>query len=120
MSTSIDTLMRANVLAVFNERDPEARRAAIARIYAPDATFSDAEGVLRGHEALDEKVQRLLDDAPGFVFRLAGPVREVDDLGKLDWQFGPEGGPPVVTGTDVVLVGDDKITAAYTFVDGPG
>jgi hypothetical protein len=44
-------------------------------------------------------------------------VREVNDLGMLDWQFGPEGAPPVVTGTDVVLVRDDRIVAAYTFVD---
>jgi hypothetical protein len=119
MWTSIDALMRANVLAVFNERDRDARREAIARIYAADVVFSDSDGVIRGHAAIDEKVQGLLDSTPGFVFRPVGAAREANDLGMLDWQFGPEGAAPAVTGTDVVLVRDDKITAAYTFVDAP-
>jgi|SRR3954468_25096119 SnoaL-like domain len=118
MSTSIADLMRTHVLSVFNERDPDARRAAIARTYQPDVVFSDHDGVIRGHDAIDEKVQGLLDRTPGFVFRLAGPVRESNDLGMLDWLLGPEGAAPVVRGTDIALVRDDKIAAAYTFVHG--
>jgi hypothetical protein len=117
MPTSIDALLHANVLSVFNERDRDARRAAIARTYAADVVFSDHDGVIHGHEAVDEKVQGLLDAAPGFVFRPVGPAREANDLGILDWQFGPEDSAPVVTGTDVVLVRDGRIVAAYTFVD---
>jgi hypothetical protein len=119
MSSSIDALMRANVLSVFNERDRDARRAAIARIYTPDVVFSDDEGVIRGHRAVDEKVQGLLDQTPDFVFRPVGPVRESNDLGMLDWQLGPEGGAPVVTGTDICLTRDARIVAAYTFVNAP-
>ena len=118
MSTSIADLMRTHLLSVFNERDPGARRAAIAEVYVTDVVFSDHDGVIHGHEAITEKVQRLLDGAPSFVFRLAGPIRESNDLGILDWRFGPDGAAPVVTGTDIVLVRDNKIAAAYTFVNG--
>ncbi len=36
MADPIETLMRANLLEVFNERDGATRRAAIERTYAPD------------------------------------------------------------------------------------
>ncbi len=114
MSTTIGDLMHANLLEVFNERDPDRRRAAIARTYTDDVAFHDAEGVITGPSAMNDKVQHLLDDAPGFVFRPEGPLREVDDLGMQAWGFGPEGQPPVVAGIDVALVHDGRITSVHT------
>ena len=116
MNPTLRDLMHANLLEVFGERDRERRRAVIARTYAEDVLFYDPEGVVAGHEALDAKVQTLLDGAPGFVFRPDGPVRESHDLGLLAWEFGPEGQPPVVTGIDVVLVRDARIASVHTIV----
>jgi hypothetical protein len=115
MATVAD-LMQANLLEVFNERDAERRRAAIARTYTPDVRFSDPEETVTGHEALDTKAQRLLDDAPGFVFRAAGPLLTNHDLGHLAWEFGPEGEPPVVRGIDIALVEDGLIATVYTML----
>jgi hypothetical protein len=112
----IAELMQANLMAVFNERDAERRRAVIARTYRPDVRFSDPEETVVGHDAVDAKAQRLLDEAPDFGFTPAGPVRVVHDLGHLAWEFGPEGGPPVVRGVDIALVQDGLIAGLYTLL----
>ncbi|QZT62757.1 hypothetical protein [Mycolicibacterium austroafricanum] len=42
MSDPIETLMLANLLGVFNERDGAKRRAAVERTYAEDVRWVDA------------------------------------------------------------------------------
>ena len=114
MLATIVELMQANLGAVFNERDADRRKAAIARTYAPDVTFSDPEETVTGHEAIEAKARALLDQAPAFVFTPAGDVHVVQDLGYLAWSLGPEGEPPVVRGVDVALVKDGLIANLYT------
>ncbi|ABS01857.1 hypothetical protein FHR75_001787 [Kineococcus radiotolerans] len=113
---SVEDLMRANLLDVFGERDPGRRRAAAERTYTADVRFSDPDETVLGQRALLDKAQRLLDDAPGFVFSPDGPVRVAQDLGYLAWGFGPEGGEPVVRGIDVALVVDGRISRVYTLL----
>ncbi|MGJ6965394.1 nuclear transport factor 2 family protein [Streptosporangium sp. G11] len=113
---TIEQLMHANLLEVFNERDSERRRAAIVRVYAPGVRFSDPEETVEGHDALDAKAQKILDDAPGFVFTPGGPVQVSQDLGYLPWNFGPAGQPPVVHGVDIALVADGLITTVHTLL----
>jgi hypothetical protein len=114
--TTVDELMQANLMEVFNERDDTARRAAMARTYSPDVRFSDPDEVVMGHEAVNAKAQRLLDEAPSFVFRPMGPVLTNHDLGYLAWGFGPEGADPVVRGIDIALVEGGLITKIYTLL----
>jgi hypothetical protein len=113
VADTIAELMESSLYRVFGERDGAARRSVLARIYAENIAFADAEGVLTGHQALDIKVEKLLDGAPG-VFTAAGPVYEVQDLGCLSWDFGPVGQPPVVSGMDIALVADGRITSLHT------
>ena len=113
---TIEELMRANLLEVFNERDAELRRAAIARSYTSDVRFSDPDEVVEGHDALDTKAAKILDDAPGFVFTPGGEVLVNHDLGYLAWNFGPDGAPPVVRGIDIALVRDGLIASVYTLL----
>jgi len=113
---TVETLMLANLLEVFNERDGARRRAAIARTYAPDVRFSDPDEVVQGHESLDAKAGKILAEAPGFVFSADGSVRVNHDLGHLAWTFGPEGQPPVVRGIDIALIAGGLITSIYTLL----
>jgi hypothetical protein len=108
--------MHANLMEVFNERDDTARRAAIERIYSPDVTFADPDEIVSGHEALNAKAQRLLDDAPAFVFRPLGPILTNHNLGYLAWGLGPQDGDPVVRGVDIALVEGGLITTIYTLL----
>ncbi len=119
MSTAIQDLMTRNLFEVFGERDGGRRAAAIAEVHAPDTTMYVDGQVIGGPAALGAHVQALLDGAPGFVFQLSAPVAVEHDLGRLDWGFGPEGAPAVVTGTDIALVSGGRIRALYTFVQAP-
>jgi hypothetical protein len=116
MTDPIEALMKANLLQVFGERDPEARAAAIERTYTEDVVFSDPEEVVVGREAVGAKAQRLLDGAPGFVFSEGGPVHVNHDMGVLAWNFGPAGAPPAVTGMDICLVENGLIAKIYTIL----
>jgi hypothetical protein len=112
----IADLMHANLLEVFNERDPERRREVIARTYTDDVQFVDHDGIVVGHDALHATAQGVLDRAPGFVFAPDGAVRVSDDLGYLPWTLGPEGQPPVVRGLDIALIRDGLIVKVYTLL----
>lgn len=116
--TTVDELMRANLFEVFNERDDNRRRGAIARTYTSDVRFADPEEVITGRDALDAKAKRLLTDTPIFVFSAAGPVLVNHNLGYLAWNLGPEGQAPVVRGIDIALVEDGLISSLYTLLLG--
>jgi hypothetical protein len=113
---TIEELMRANLLEVFNERDEVRRREAIGRTYVPGVRFADPDDTVTGREALSAKAQKILDGAPGFVFSADGPVRVNNELGYLAWNFGPEGAAPVVKGVDIALVEDGLIATVYTLL----
>ncbi|GAB2622167.1 hypothetical protein Aab01nite_76610 [Paractinoplanes abujensis] len=117
MTSRLEELATDNLLRVFGERDPRARAAAVAETYAEDVVFTDAEEELTGRDALAAKAQKLLDQAPGFVFQPVGPVRTVGNLAMLSWQLGPAGAPPVVTGIDISIVENDRIVKLYTVVN---
>src|SRR5258708_38757776 len=108
--------MDGNLFEVFNEGDPERRIAAIARTYTDDVVFSDPDEIVTGREALNNKAQKLLDKAPGFVFTAAGPIFENHDLGYLAWHFGPKGQPPVMIGMETALVKEGRIATLYTLL----
>jgi hypothetical protein len=58
MNKTINSLMEANLLGVFNERDAQRRASAIKSTYAPDVRWTDNEGVSVGREALEVKAKR--------------------------------------------------------------
>ncbi|MCD2191460.1 nuclear transport factor 2 family protein [Actinomycetospora soli] len=113
----IESLVDAT-LRVFNERDPDARLRVMAEVYDRDIVFTDAEDTLRGHAAVSDKVQGLLDSAPGFDFTPDGPAHVLGDLIHAPWTFGPPDGEPVVRGVDMSLVADGKVVRLYTLLLG--
>jgi hypothetical protein len=114
----LDALMQANMLRVFGERNADRRRAALAELYAEDATLYDPETVATGRDAISAAVDALLRGLPpDFVFTAAGPAVGHNDAGRLFWRAGPPGGPAAVTGTDVAHFEDGRIKRLYVFVD---
>ena len=112
--------MERNVSEVFGERDPGRRRRAIAKLYAEDCAFYDPDGVSLGHAAVSDRVGSILDESPpAFAFTLLGPAEVIHDLGRLRWQTGPAGAPPVLSGMDIAVFADGKIRALYTFTETP-
>ena len=103
-------------LRVFSERDPEKRWAAIERTYVEDVRFIDPDGESVGREALNDRAQKILDDAPAdFVLEEDGLAYVSTDTAVQAWRFGPPGSP-VVRGIDVLTVGDGGVSVVRTLI----
>ena len=119
-TTTLGRLMERNVSEVFGERDPARRRRAIAELYAEDCATYDENGESVGQTAICDRVGHILDESPpGFAFTLVGSAEVIHDLGRLRWQSGPAGAPPVLSGMDVAIFASGKIRALYTFIETP-
>ena len=117
VNTTLGQLMERNVLEVFGERDPERRRSVINELYTENCTFFEVNDQIAGRDALNAKVEQILKEAPGFVFRLAGPAEVNHDLGRTRWHFGPNGAAPAVMGMDVAVFKEGRICSLYAFLD---
>lgn len=116
-----DGLMQANLARVFGEHDADKRIVAIRELYAEDAMLNEPHDSAQGHAAINEAVTSLLAGLPpGFVFRALGPAIGHHHLGRLKWQSGPPGGPPVVTGMDVAYFEGDRIRSLFVFLEPDG
>jgi hypothetical protein len=72
---------------VTSERDPEKRRAAIERAYVEDLRFIDSSGEVVGRQAFSDRVQKILDDAPGdFVLEEEGLAYVGPDTAAQPWR----------------------------------
>src|ERR1700752_442451 len=101
----LDSLMKANIGRVFNERNPSLRLAALDELYAEDATLYDPETVATGRQAISKAVDSLHRMLPtDFVFTATGHAVGHNGAAPLFWRAGPPDGPVAVTGTDVAHI----------------
>ena len=119
MANTIEDLLTRNLLEVFGEPHAVKRSSAIAALWAEDGVFADPYGRYVGHTALNDAVSQLHARFPGFVFTPIGAPQSFYDVGRQAWGHGPDGGPPKVTGLDVITVRDGRIVALYAFIDTP-
>jgi len=119
MAQTIETLLRENIHGVFGEPDAEKRNKAIARLWADDGVFVDHNDRYEGHARIALAADGLAKKFPNFIFTERGEIVTIPGVGKLNWGFGPAGAEPVITGSDVLVITDDKIGAIYTFLDPP-
>jgi hypothetical protein len=119
MAKTIATLLKRNLHEVFGEKNERQRRTVIAELFIPGCIFSDPRGRVLGHEALNHAVAALQTEFPDYIFTELDDAQLLQDAGRLAWGFGPTGKSPQVTGSDVIVVGEERITALYTFLDAP-
>jgi hypothetical protein len=73
---------------------------------------------ISGYNAISQKISGLLNSFPSiFVITQLKPIAINNNIGKLVWGVGPEGVPPVATGTDIVIFENGKIKSLYVFLD---
>ena len=119
-TSELGRVMERNVSEVFGEPDPGRRMRAITELYSHDCALYDADGQSIGQAAISDRVGRVLDESPpGFAFSLVGPAEVIHDLGRLRWQTGPAGAPPVASGMDVAVFTNGRIRRLYTFIEAP-
>lgn len=94
--------------AMWNETDPERRRAVTAATWSSDARYIDPMFAADGHEALDAMVAAVHAQFPGHRFRLIGAIDAHHDRARWGWELaGPDGGPPAAVGIDVAALAPD-------------
>jgi hypothetical protein len=119
--TEIARLMEANLLQVFNERDPARRREVIAHTYTADVRWTDDDGTTVGHDALNTKAQQLQDGPlTGLVFVKKGVVYGTTGLGFLAFDLIADGeDTPLLSGFDVAAIKDHRISELWTVLTTP-
>jgi hypothetical protein len=68
-----------------------------------------------GRQALNDRAQKILDDAPDFVLEEDGLAYVSPDTVAQPWRFGPPGSP-VVRGITILTVRDSGVTVVRELV----
>ncbi len=136
----IPTDLAGRYVALWNEPDPERRRATVRALWTEDggqilqppqeirvqaAALGFFASVLeaRGHAALEQRVAIAYEQfvAPGdAAFRLRGTPVQLGDVLKFEWEYAPlHGSAAAGGGTEFVLLSPDgRIRSDYQFIDG--
>jgi hypothetical protein len=103
---------------LWNEKDPAARRAAVAAVFADDGRYVDPLADVTGHDGIDAVIDAVQKQFPDFVFRAGPSVDAHHDVARFTWELGPAGEEPVVIGFDVAVLADDgRIRDVHGFLD---
>jgi hypothetical protein len=126
-------------MALWNEPDPERRRAAIAELFTEDGAYllqppremqdiAARPGIglratleARGHTALEPRATTVYEEfiAPGqFRFQRRDNVERVADVVKFNWEMvANDGGVAAVGLAVLVIAADGRIQCDYQFIE---
>ena len=111
-------------LDTWNETDPNARRSAVASVWAEDARYVDPLTSVSGHDQISDLIAGVQQQAPGHVFRLVDDrVDSHHNVVRFSWELVPaSGGESLAIGFDVAVTEEDgRIGSVVGFLDkGPG
>lgn len=105
-------------IAAWDEQDAVRRRALIAAVFTPEATYVDPMMRNVGHEGLDAMIGAVQQQFAGLRFRLHGKQDGHNDVVRFSWALAAEGAEPVAYGTDIVVIAEDgRISSVTGFLD---
>jgi hypothetical protein len=106
-------------ISVWNEPDADARRHAIAELWAEGGTYTDPLAAAEGWRQIEDVISGARGQFPGHVFDLIGVVDAHHDIARFSWELVPEGGgESVVVGFDVAVVTDEgRLSNVLGFLD---
>jgi hypothetical protein len=105
--TDITTLIDGYI-AIWNEPDPQRRRALIAQTWTEDASYVDPLMTGAGPDGIDAMIAGAQQQFPGHRFELAGAPDAHHDRVRFTWHLKPDGSDDVVAvGHDFGVVAED-------------
>ena len=102
LETTVDTWLQA-----YGEPDDAIRAALIAQVWAPDGVLVDPPFQGTGHDEIAALAGAAQAQFPGHTFLRTSEIDAHHDLGRYTWELVGPDGTAAVTGTDVVLLGED-------------
>ena len=114
----VNTVVDAYI-AMWNERDPDARRAIVEQAWSADATYLDPIMSGEGRDGIDAMVAGAQAQFPGHRFELiAGPDQHHDRV-RFAWRMvGEDGGAEAARGVDfATLDGDGRLRSVTGFLE---
>ncbi|WP_349541054.1 nuclear transport factor 2 family protein [Bradyrhizobium sp. DOA1] len=103
---------------MFNERDDDKRRAAVAELFVEAPIMYESTNIVRGQSEISRVAGELLKQfGPAFRFVPDGVAVGHHGLGRLAWHGGPELGRVAVTGADVALVEGGRISRLWVLLN---
>jgi hypothetical protein len=118
MENRLEQLVLQHLNKIWNQRDEVLRTKALESVYTKDITLFEEGENLTGYGAINHRVNTVLSGFPGgFSIKQLNPIAINNNVGKLDWGVGPEGAPPVATGTDIVIFENERIKCLYVFLN---
>ena len=93
-------------LAMWNEPDPDRRRALVAAVWTSDGRYADPLMQGQGHEGIAAMIEGARASFPGHGFTLRGTPDGHGPFVRFAWSLAPEGCAPVAGGTDVARLDD--------------
>jgi SnoaL-like domain len=104
-------------IAVWNETDPARRRDLIAQTWTETATYVDPMLESERRSGIDAMVEGVQQRFPGHRFRRTGDVEIHHDRVCFTWELAPEGGAPIVSGTDFGILAGERLQSVTGFFD---
>lgn len=99
------------VVAMWNERDPQARRTHVAALWQEDGEHVNSERTHSGHAAIEAEATRVyaMCGARGQRFRCPGRIDGHHSALRMDWELvGEDGASVLAAGTNLLLLGADR------------
>ncbi|MFC3158551.1 SnoaL-like domain-containing protein [Chryseobacterium arachidis] len=104
-------------LAIWNERNPKKREALMKEVYADDIEMVDSHFIAKGHQDINGFVDGLQQKSATSKFSHVKAIDVNHNIARLFWQNGPSEKPDAVTGMDLFVFENGKVTKLYVFVN---
>jgi hypothetical protein len=104
-------------LASWNETDVTRRQKALTDVFAADATYVDPVLNGEGLAGIDAMIVSVHQRFPGFRFTRIGEADGHNDRVRFSWALANGDSAPVVKGTDVATVANDRLASVVGFFD---
>jgi hypothetical protein len=106
-------------IAMWNESDPDRRRALVAQTVTDDASYVDPLMTGEGVDGIDAMIAGAQQQFPGHTVVLRSGPDAHHDRARFSWSLHANGGDAVAAGTDFATVADDgRLRTVTGFLDG--
>ena len=115
--TDATTIVRTYI-EMWNETDPERRRALVSEAVTDDACYLDPIMSGKGAEEISQMIAGAQAQFPGHRFALVSGPDVHHDRVRFTWSLAPEAGEPIAIGTDfVTTAGDGRMRDITGFLE---